>query len=176
MAQLFLGIFLIALAAVMAWYGQQIARDGWAKVYSPSSVAVDSNAKDSIKTDGGSASSVNQSGGVAAAIINGNVTINSSSSSHPHKEAQDDNRDPDTIYQLGKAVGIVKLPNVSLSESVIRFGAIDNAQNLNRSEEFEYREYVLSWVSSGAGIYQGSAFGTTNALIPRVICKIVRPR
>lgn len=166
MAQLFLGIFLIALAAVMAWYGQQIARDGWAKVYSPSSVAVDSNAKDSIKTDGG----------VAAAIINGNVTINSSSSSHPHKEAQDDNRDPDTIYQLGKAVGIVKLPNVSLSESVIRFGAIDNAQNLNRSEEFEYREYVLSWVSSGAGFREGSSFGTTNALFPRVICKIVRPR
>lgn len=68
MVQFFLGLFLIAVAAIMAFYGQQVARDGWGKMYPASTAAPINTKNDSIST-------VNQVG-VTAGTINGNITIN----------------------------------------------------------------------------------------------------
>ena len=44
MAQLVIGLILIVAAAVMAFYGQQIARDGWAIMYPPSTSSAETQA------------------------------------------------------------------------------------------------------------------------------------
>lgn len=97
MAQIILGVFLIALAAIMAFYGQQIARDGWTKMYPPSSAMVDRPVAASAETTISSISSVKQTG-VTAGIINGPVTINTTATERPNRTV---NRDKEAIYQTG---------------------------------------------------------------------------
>jgi hypothetical protein len=52
-------------------------------------------------------------------------------------------RDPDGIYQLGRQVGTVELPEVDESKSTISFRRIVGAVNFNPNQDFEYRDYIL---------------------------------
>jgi hypothetical protein len=52
-------------------------------------------------------------------------------------------RDPDGIYQLGRQVGTVELPEVDESKSTISFHRIIGAVNFNPNQDFEYRDYIL---------------------------------
>lgn len=53
MVNFVLGLFLIAFAAVMGFYGTQLARDGWAKIFSvPSAVADTENQPVNIQGNG----------------------------------------------------------------------------------------------------------------------------
>jgi hypothetical protein len=52
-------------------------------------------------------------------------------------------RDPDGIYQLGKQVGTVEVPEVDESKSTISFHRIVGAVNFNPNQDFEYRDYIL---------------------------------
>jgi hypothetical protein len=51
--------------------------------------------------------------------------------------------DPDTIYQLGAAVGHVQLVVEDLANGTIKFGLMSGAMNLDVTRDFRYRQYML---------------------------------
>lgn len=82
MTQFIIGLILIAFAAILAFYGQQLARDGLSKMSSDPSAVIENAATAPTKTKISSASSTNQAG-VTAGTINGNVTINTPQKAAP---------------------------------------------------------------------------------------------
>jgi hypothetical protein len=57
--------------------------------------------------------------------------------------------DPDALYQLKKPVGQVESVVESLSTGTITFGLIRGAMNLNATEDFQYKNYILHINSLG---------------------------
>jgi hypothetical protein len=83
--------------------------------------------------------------------------------------------DPDTIYQLNKSVGTVVAPHINLNNGTILFEEIDNTVNLNRTKEFEYRDYVLNITDIGYSIgFFFGAHGPKSGVLVNVKCEIIR--
>lgn len=96
-----------------------------------------------------------------------------SSQSRPQSSAPH-NRDPDGIYQLGKQVGTVELPQIDEGKSTVFFQRIVGAMNLDNDREFEYRKYVLR-IRRELGETRSDLSGQQNRALFAVRCDIVGP-
>jgi hypothetical protein len=84
-------------------------------------------------------------------------------------------RDPDTLYQLGKPVGQVEGVVVDVANGIITFGLVRGAMNLNTDAEFEYRDYKLriEGTPSEAGQREGPQGRWIERRLFKVVCKII---
>jgi hypothetical protein len=96
-----------------------------------------------------------------------------SSQSEPQSSAPH-NRDPDGIYQFGKQVGTVELPQIDKSKPTVFFQRIVGAMNLNTDREFEYRKYVLR-IRRELGETTSDLSGQRDRTLFAVLCDIVGP-
>jgi hypothetical protein len=80
----------------------------------------------------------------------------------------------DGIYQFGKQVGTVKLPQIGESKSTVYFQRIVGAVNLNIDREFEYQKYVLH-IRSELGETTSDLSGQRDRALFGVLCDIVGP-
>jgi hypothetical protein len=97
-----------------------------------------------------------------------------STGSTPRPLTEGDNRDPDGIYQSGKQVGTVELPQIDEGKSTVFFQRIVGAANLNNGGEFEYRKYVLR-IRGELGETTSDLSGQQNRALFAVLCDIVGP-
>jgi hypothetical protein len=88
--------------------------------------------------------------------------------------AESNNRDPDGIYQFGRQVGTVELPQIDEGRSTLFFQRIVGAMNLNNDREFEYRRYVLR-IHDELGETSSDLSGQQNRSLFAVRCDIVGP-
>ena len=83
-------------------------------------------------------------------------------------------RDPDSLYQNGNVVGKVIAPRITLSESRIFFEQIENAGNLDKQKNFEYRDYILKFIRADSFIGMLVQPGSVAANVYKhVVCEIV---
>lgn len=88
-------------------------------------------------------------------------------------------RDPDTIYQRGLAVGKVVAPRVFLNESKVTFDELYDTSDLDRSREFEYRNFILRVVQVQKTIGERSEVSEAGSVVRKailggVVCAIVK--
>jgi hypothetical protein len=100
------------------------------------------------------------------------ATIQQLSTKKPDTPSPPDHQDPDGIFQLGKQVGSVELPQVDESRSTVVFQRITGAMNFNSTREFEYRNYTLR-VRSFAAETRGDFSGQRSRALVRVECEIL---
>jgi hypothetical protein len=82
--------------------------------------------------------------------------------------------DRDGIYQFGKQVGTVQLPQIDESKSTVFFQRIVGAMNLNSDREFEYQKYVLH-IRGELGETTSDLSGQRDRALFAVLCDIVGP-
>jgi hypothetical protein len=77
MSQLVIGVILIAIAAIVGFYGTQLAREGWTKRFSQTPAPLESAAPTPMKKDDKPSQNINTTGqsGGQNIIAGGNVTI-----------------------------------------------------------------------------------------------------
>jgi hypothetical protein len=80
----------------------------------------------------------------------------------------------DGIYQLGKQVGTVELPQIDESKSTVFFQRIVGAMDLNKDREFEYQKYVLR-IRGELGETSSDLSGQRSRALFGVLCDIVGP-
>jgi hypothetical protein len=80
----------------------------------------------------------------------------------------------DGIYQFGKQVGTVQLPQIDESKSTVFFLRIVGAMNLNSDREFEYQKYVLH-IRGELGETTSGLSGQRDRALFAVLCDIVGP-
>ena len=95
------------------------------------------------------------------------------------KDVQDNKieniRDPDAIYQLNSKVGSVSAANPILNQGIFTFGSILADGNFNKSNEFEYREYILK--IDRFDIQSKSTFaGRVQSQFLNVTCLLIRKK
>jgi hypothetical protein len=100
------------------------------------------------------------------------ATIQQLSAKRPDSPAPPDHQDPDGIFQLGKQVGSVELPQVDESRSKVVFQRITGAVNFNSNREFEYRNYTLRVRNIGAET-KGDFSGQRSRALVGVECEIL---
>ncbi|HEX3429588.1 MAG TPA: hypothetical protein VHT03_01775 [Rhizomicrobium sp.] len=84
-------------------------------------------------------------------------------------------RDPDTVYQLGDAVGTVDGVQEDRGNSKVFFANIYTHGDLDLTREFEYRDYVLR-MTSKMGETDATMAGQKNVRYGQVTCEILRKR
>jgi hypothetical protein len=92
----------------------------------------------------------------------------------PRPAAESSDRDPDGIYQSGKQVGTVEVPQIDEDKSTIFFERIAGAIDLNNDREFEYGKYVLR-IRGELGETRSDLSGQQNRVLFAVLCDIVGP-
>lgn len=82
-------------------------------------------------------------------------------------------RDPDGIYQYNEKVGTVVGAEVDRSQSQIRFQQIRDAPNFDPKMDFDYRQYVVHFVSATDTAVVGGMAVAANKAYGGVQCRIV---
>jgi hypothetical protein len=80
----------------------------------------------------------------------------------------------DGIYQFGKQVGTVQLPQIDESKSTVFFQRIVGAMDFNSDREFEYQKYVLH-IRGELGETTSDLSGRRDRALFAVLCDIVGP-
>jgi len=90
-------------------------------------------------------------------------------------------RDPDTIYQRGRAVGQVIAPRIDRGNSTITFDALVSTEDLDQSKPFEYRNDVIKItrvqkVMGSQTIVTDGHSSFQHGVLQDVTCTIIGPR
>jgi hypothetical protein len=80
-------------------------------------------------------------------------------------------RDPDGLYQFERMVGRVELPKVDEGNGTVTFERIVDAANLNISDDFQYRDYILH-IKGTASETTGEMSGHKTRALWKVSCVI----
>jgi hypothetical protein len=76
------------------------------------------------------------------------------------REREQEQRNPDAMYQLGSRVGTVVAAEQDLGQGIVSFKRIDGTGDFNENHEFEYREWTAK-IESYADKFIIRAFGKT---------------
>jgi len=123
-------------------------------------------------TEVGTVAPANQTG-VVAGIINGNVTVNTTIPSQPHKAEA---RDMDAIYQAGILVGKVYGARRSPTDAtVFEFVEITHASQLNTADVIQYQNYSLRILTLDTKIGMMSSRPEDGTIFQKITAKIITP-
>jgi len=81
-------------------------------------------------------------------------------SSEKEQRREQEQRDPDAMYQLGSKVGTVVAAEQNLGENIISFKRIDGTGDFNENHDFEYRDWTIK-IESYADAFILRTFGKT---------------
>jgi hypothetical protein len=84
-------------------------------------------------------------------------------------------RDPDAIYQHGRAVGKVTLPNKQIDQSIVTFSHIYSGDEFAPHQAFDYHDLILKITACQAETRAVMA-GSVNRSFVGAICQIVGRR
>jgi hypothetical protein len=96
-------------------------------------------------------------------------------SAPPPQQPEAPARDPDTIYQLGDAVATVQGADIDRGKGMISFENVYTHGDLNVEMQFEYRDYLMHFVSKQREI-DATVAGQKNIRYMGVICQIMGKR
>jgi hypothetical protein len=80
------------------------------------------------------------------------------STKEPAREQEQ--RNPDAMYQLGSKVGTIVAAEQDLGQGIVSFKRIDGTGDFNENQDFEYRELTVK-IESYSDTFIIRAFGTT---------------